>query len=274
MSFSFDLYVPRESWLHRLDPRVKIIFLPLAMIMILAVINIYLVLTMLALTHILLLSAKIPVNKIKWVWKMMLPITILIPLLWPLFYQDPGGTVLLQFWRIHITFEAFIQGIAMAFRINALCFACFIIMFTTDQASMVRGMVKMGLPFNWGLILAIALRYVPTFYGIINMVMEAQQARGLNLKQGGFLKRVRSYMPIFVAAIITGLRTSDNLAMSLETRAFGVNPRQRTYYRELKFVGTDVAVLVIFLCLFTATVFARFQFGFGTEVMTFLPQVK
>ena len=269
MSFSFDLYVPKQSWMHRLDPRVKIIFLPLAMILILSIFNIYLIIGMLVLVHLLLFSAKIPGHKIKWVWKMMLPVTIMIPLLWPLFYQSDGGTVILNILNLSITLESILQGTAMALRINALCFACFILMFTTDQATLVRGMVKLGLPFNWGLILAISLRYVPTFYGIINMVLEAQQARGLDFKSGSFLKRIRAYMPVFMAAIITGLRTSDNLAKSLETRAFGVEPKQRTYYRELKFNNYDIITLVFFLIIFSVTVFARFQFGFGGEVTTF-----
>ena len=272
MSFSFDLYVPRQSWLHRLDPRVKIIFVPLAMAMILSLINIYLVMAMLVLIQAILFSAKIPGYKIKWVWKMMLPVTILIPLLWPLFYQGAGGTVILEFWKICITFESLIHGIAMALRINTLCFACFLLMFTTDQANMVRGLVKIGLPFEWGLILAIALRYIPTFYGIINMVSEAQQARGLDLKGGSFVKRVRSYMPILIAAIITGLRTSDNLAKSLETRAFGVNPKQRTYFRELTFTPKDALFLTIFVLVFAVIIFSRFQYGLGSEVMVLFPK--
>ena len=271
MSFSFDLYVAKQSWLHRLDPRVKILFVPLAMALILSVINLYLVISFLVLLHLILITARIPAQKIKWVWKMMLPITILIPLLWPLFYQDVNGTVMLEFWRITITYETFLQGLAMALRVNALCFACFVLMFSTDQTLMVRGMVKMGLPFEWGLILAIALRYIPTFYGAISMVSEAQQARGLDLKKGGFGKRLRSYMPILIAAVITGLRTSDNLAKSLETRAFGINPKLRTYYRNPIFKVADGIALVVFLLIFSSIVFARLKYGFGSEVITFFP---
>ena len=81
-------------------------------------------------------------------------------------------------------------------------------------------MVKLKMPYEWGLVLALALRYIPTFQGAYTLISEAQQARGLEISGSGF-KRVKLMMPIFVAMIISSLRASDQLARALEARGLG-----------------------------------------------------
>lgn len=238
MGFSSDFYIKKDSWLHKLDPRVKLLLSVALMVVILSTTDLVAILIILAGIHLLLLSAQIPKNRFVWVWKMVLPVNIMILLLWPMFYQE--GQRLLALGPVVITLGGIIQGLAMALRITALGFACFILLFTTDQTKIVRGLVKLGVPYKVGLMLAISLRFLPTFFGIITMVSDAQKARGLNLEQGSFINRLRSYMPILVAVLITGLRLSDNLSNSLETRAFGAAVKKRSYLNDIKMTSADV----------------------------------
>lgn len=270
MSFSFDLYVERKSWLHQLDPRAKLLFALATIIVVLSLQNLWLIAACLVGLHVMLLAARVPWSRIGWVWKMMLPVTILIPLLWPLFYQE-GSVVLVQIWRIKVTTYSLLQGIAMALRINALGFACFTVLFATDQTRIVRGIVRLGVPFEWGLILAIALRYLPTFYGIMNMISEAQQARALDLSRGNFFKRLRSYLPILVAVVITALRTSDNLSHALETRAFGAKIGPRTYFRDLEPGASDIAFSCGIAIVAIGILVIRFKYGFGSSLLSLFP---
>jgi energy-coupling factor transport system permease protein len=245
MGFSSDFYIQRDSWLHKLDPRVKLLLSVALMVVILSTTDLIAILIILTGIHLLLLSAQIPKNRFVWVWKMVLPVNIMILVLWPLFYQE--GQKLLTLGPIVITLGGIIQGLAMALRITALGFACFILLFTTDQTKIVRGLVKLGVPYKVGLMLAISLRFLPTFFGIITMVSDAQKARGLNLEQGSIITRLRAYMPILVAVLITGLRLSDNLANSLETRAFGAAVKKRSYLNDIRMTTADVfcSILII-----------------------------
>lgn len=248
MGFSSDFYIKKDSWLHRLDPRVKLLLSVALMVVSLSVTDLITIVIILAGIHLMLISAQIPMNRFVWVWKMMLPVTIMIILLWPLFYRD--GKVLVSFWIITITAGGIIEGVAMALRICALGFACFILLFTTDQTKIVRGLVKMGVPYKIGLMLAITLRYLPTFFGIINMVSDAQKARGLNLEGGSLFKRLKAYMPILVAVLITGLKTSDNLSNALETRALGAAVKKRTYFSDIRMGVVDYLACV---CIMAGT---------------------
>ncbi|MFQ5593909.1 MAG: energy-coupling factor transporter transmembrane component T family protein [Anaerolineae bacterium] len=258
---AFDLFVPRQSWLHNLDPRTKLAFVVTTSVLLLSFQHLAFPLVYLIAVHGIILSAHVPLVRLRWVWQRMLPISVLIFLLWPLF--DPHGhLVLLQIWRFRITVESVLRGLATALRVDALAFAFFVLLFSTDQARLVRGLVKLGLPYTWGLTLAIALRYVPTFQGIYVNVTEAQQARGWIVGQGSFVSRLRSYLPVLVAVIIIALRTTDHLAMALAARGLGAGPR-RTTYQDVHFSRTD-GLFLAGLVVLTAFLFAvRWVYGWG-----------
>jgi energy-coupling factor transport system permease protein len=272
MSFSADIYVERDSWLHRMDPRIKVIYVALGIMTILLFKSIFVILLALLLTQLLILAARVPRDNLLWVWKRMLPINILIPLLFILFY--PEGQAVLQFWFIQITPLAFVRGLALALRLDAIAFLVFSWMFTTDQTRIVRSFVKLGLPYNGGLVIAISLRYIPTFYGTYNTVAEAQQARALDLRKGSLLERLRNHLPILVAMIISALRTADKLAKALESRALGFKGAKRTCYRDIAFRSVDYIYLALILAAFLGVLYIRFGLNAGVDLLYPMAQIS
>jgi energy-coupling factor transport system permease protein len=268
MSLAFDLYLPRPSWLHRLDPRVKIVLLLAGTAILLTFQNLFVCLAWVIANHLLFFSARAPWARLRALWALMLPVSALVFATWPLVYQE-GGAVWWEFWRIKITSVSAAHGLALALRLNALAQIYFLLLFTTDQMALVRGLVRLGLPFEWGLTLAIALRYVPAFFGTFQMIAEAQQARGLRLDRGSWLQRLRAYLPILVAMIITALRTMDNLARALEARALGAVPH-RTVYKTLAFTRRDWAILLIGGLAAIMLLYARLALGFGAHPLDWL----
>jgi energy-coupling factor transport system permease protein len=265
MSFSADIYVERDSWLHTMDPRIKVIYVALGIVTILLFKSVFFILLALILTHVLILSARIPKDNIVWVWKRMIPINILIPTLFLLFY--PEGPVVFQLWFIKFAPLALVRGMALALRLDSIAFLVFSWMFTTDQTKIVRSFVKLGLPYNGGLVLAISLRYIPTFYGLYSTVAEAQQARALDLTKGSFFQRLRQYLPILVAMIISALRTADKLAKALESRALGFKGARRSCLHDIAFRPVDYVYLVFLLLGFAGVVFARFGLQAGVDLL-------
>jgi energy-coupling factor transport system permease protein len=237
-------------------------FVFLGTILMLAFKNLFIMLLSLVISHLIIFSAGVPGHKVKWVWKAMLPINVLLPILWVIFYPE-GPTVLFQFWLLKVTALSVVRGVSLALRLDAIAFICFTWLFTTDQASLVRSLVKLGLPFEWGLVLAIGLRYIPTFYGLYTVVSEAQQTRALDLTRGSFFTRVRSYLPILVAMIISALRTSEQLARAMESRALGLPGVKRTCLRDIRFRPADYAYTVLLAAVFSVLLTLRFQFGLG-----------
>ena len=261
MSFAFDLYIDRPSWLHRLDPRTKLAFVAFSSVLLLSFSHPFVSAAFLLGIHGILWSGKVPASRLRWAWQRMWPITILILLLWPIFYPQ-GEEVLWQVWRIRITRQGLCQGLSMALRVDALAFAFLVLLFSTDQARLVRGLVKLGLPYEWGLTLAIAMRYLPTLYGIYITVSEAQQARGWVIGEGNFVRRIKSYLPILVAVIVTALRLADSLSMALAARGFQSGAK-RTYLRELELGLADKVCLPLFAVSLIVFLIFRFRQGLG-----------
>jgi energy-coupling factor transport system permease protein len=243
------MFVVGDSWLHTLDPRVKLAFAVLFTLVLLTVNSLAESLGVLLLCHALLLAARVPPGRIAWAWRLMLPITLMIPLLWPLFVA-PDGAPVVQVGPLVVTWPGILQGLAAALRVDALAFAGFVWLFTTDQTAMVLGFVGVGIPYEWGLALAIALRYIPTMHTTLEHVLDAQRARGLVTTLANPLQAARAYIPALVPMLIQALRTADHLSRALEARAFAAPGRVRTSRRHLHFTARDAAAiaLVILVC--------------------------
>jgi energy-coupling factor transport system permease protein len=268
MPVGVDLYVRRDSWVHRADPRVKLLFVAAALVVLLVFKNVFFLTGVLILLQVLHLSARIPGKKIVFIWRTLLPISILIASLWVFFY--PTGTPIVEFWFVKITLLSVVQGIVLALRINAMAFAVFAWLYTTDHPSIVRSLVKLKMPYEWGLILALALRYIPTFQAMYGMISEAQQARGLRITKGTGFRRVRALMPIFVAMVISAMRASDQLAKALESRAFGAQGVERTFLRDIHFRSLDWVYTAAIIGLAIALLFLNLRYGFGKQPVSLL----
>jgi energy-coupling factor transport system permease protein len=237
MSSHFDLYVSRRSWLHQLDPRTKMTFVGVSFVLLLLADRLVPLLGYLVFVHLLLWGARIPGDRIRWLWRQMWPVSLLILLLWPL-SKPTGSPVLLDFWWMRITVPGVRQGLTAALRVNALAFAVFVLLLTTDQVQLVQGLVKLGFPFEWGLTLAIGLRYLPLLYGTYGTISDAQRARGWTPESAGLARRLKAYVPTLVALVISALRLTDTLTLALAARGFRPG-YPRTTHLPLRLRGVD-----------------------------------
>jgi energy-coupling factor transport system permease protein len=261
MSQRYDLYLPGHSWLHRLDPRAKLWLVLLGVFVGLLFKNLVILAGLLLLAHLALLSARVPAGSICWLWARLLPLMVMILVLQPLFSPGPGPT-LLSLGPIRITVSGVLEGVSFALRMAALAFVAAALLLTTDTTELVQGLVKLGLPYSWGLTVGLAVRYLPTTYGLFVTVSEAQQARGWVVGHGSFVQRIRSYLPILVATIIGALRLSDNLGLALAARGLGY-PAHRTALHDIYFTWRDGLAVVLVTAIFAGLVVLRYGVEFG-----------
>jgi energy-coupling factor transport system permease protein len=263
MSQRFELYLPRDSWLHRLDPRAKLWAVLLAGSVGLMYKQIGVLAGLLILAHLVLLSARIPADRIRWLWTRLAPLLVMILVLQPIFTPGPGPD-LLRLGPLRVTVSGILGGVSFALRAAALAFVAAVLLLTTDPTQLVQGLVKVGLPYPWGLTVGLAVHYLPTTYGLFVTAGEAQQARGWIVGQGNFVRRARSYVPILVATIIAALRLSDNLGLALAARGLGY-PARRTVLHDVVFRRADWLAVVLVTILFVGLVVLRYGLGFGAE---------
>jgi energy-coupling factor transport system permease protein len=245
-----DLYVPDRSWLYRLDPRPKLWFAALGVATCLVVHELPALLAVLALGQAILLAGGVPLRRLAGLWRMLAPLLLIILILQPLVTPGAGPT-LWALGPIRITGAGLMQGLVYAVRGAAVAFAALVPILTTPASRLVRGLVRLGLPYSIGLTVGLALRYLGALGELWETIHEAQQARGLTVGRGSILRRARAFAPTLVAVIIASLRLRDSLALALAARGLGARATRSTLH-EIVMRPPDWAALVSTSLLFAA----------------------
>jgi energy-coupling factor transport system permease protein len=254
-----DLYTESDTFLHRMDPRVKILAVATLSLLALIMSSLHYLLVLAAVMAVLIILGRASLKKTVIAFSYVFRVMALIIVLWPIF--NPGGTpVLFELGPMRMTEPGVLAGIATAVRIFCLAAAWYLLMFTTSQRDLVRGLVKMGLRFDFGLSLAMALRFLPTFSAIVESIKDAQRARGMELDKGNLRKRAKDYVAILIPTVITALKMADTLTLALQSRAYGARA-DRTYVRDLKFRAGDYAALIIAVAAFALPATAKYVFS-------------
>lgn len=259
MTGFLDFYSDADTFLHRLDPRVKMLSVLLISVLAFVLGNVVSLALLLAFIMLLLMLARASYRKVMFALKYVARFMVLIALLWPIFDRT-GTPVLFSLGPIDITEPAVWRGVTSAVRIGCLATVWYILMFTTSQRDLVLALVKLGVRFDYGLTIAISLRFFPTFISTIDSITDAQRARCLDFSSGGLIARSKKYVAVLVPAVVSALRTADSLSLALQSRAYGAT-FDRTYLRRLHMRALDYAALAVVLSLLVVPTVAKFVFS-------------
>jgi energy-coupling factor transport system permease protein len=125
------------------------------------------------------------------------------------------------------------EGLAIAalaaLRITCLVLATFLFSFTTKPADITEALLQRGLSPRMGYVLLSALQIIPQTLEMANRIQEAQRARGLET-EGSLLHRSRAYLPLMLPLVLSSLVATQERAMALEVRGFGIHVRRVRRY--------------------------------------------
>ena len=164
-----------------------------------------------------------------------------------------AGTTLFTL-GVSITEAGLLSGAAMALRFLVILTSSFLFVTVTDPERLSQAFIRSGIPYRYGYVFILALRFVPFFRGELRTVREAQQMRGIRTSVRS-LSSIRSAIRYtFVPVLVSGLMRVDSIAMSMKGRCFGLHA-VRTNARSEQFrladalaaVGTGVLVAAAIL---------------------------
>src|SRR5215208_3291373 len=233
-----SLYLDRDTWVHRLDPRTKI----------------FLLLGMLALPLFFGYLAQSLAN-LRRIWFILLTILIVTTILWSI--VGSGRTPLFLF----VEQEALLYGFSIALRIVITVIAGIIFLSTTRNEEVAIGLVRLGIPYRFAFAVSTALRLVPTIVATGFTIGQAQRSRGLDLESGNIFERIRKHLPLLVPVFVTTVRSTNVFAMALESKGFGALPG-RTFYLRTAMSWRDALVILVFLALLAGCIALRVA-GYG-----------
>lgn len=113
-------------------------------------------------------------------------------------------------------------------------------------------LARAGVPVgDIGLVLSMALRFIPLVSVEAHRIQRAQAARGVSFDEGGVMRRVRAWGAVLTPLVVGLFRRADRIAASMDARLFAPAVR-RTRPRAL--TRCDICVLAAGLCAMAALV--------------------
>lgn len=259
-NLTFGQYYPTRSILHRIDPRVKLTATVLFLIELFIFDHVfgYILATLFIFSMIKI--SNIPIIHFLKHSKFLLFI-IIFASCFNVFLFD--GRVLVHLGRFHITDTGIKIAVLIAIRLFYIVLSSSVLMFTTTPNDLTDGMEKMLKPLkkikvpvhDLAMITSIMLRFIPVLMEEANKIIKAQKARGVNLEGKNLIKRIRSYLPMFIPLFVSAFRRSNDLAAAMEARCYQGN-KNRTKMKPLKYKKIDLigyGILIVYFSLLLAT---------------------
>ncbi|KGN02666.1 transporter [Clostridium novyi A str. 4570] len=257
-------YVPGESFIHKLDPRVKIL------LSIIYIINLFLInnfkgyIFVVAFTVAIIIISKVP---FKYIYKGLKPVFILliITALLNIFMTggNSGEEPLWQWKFLKIYKAGLLLAGFMIVRLVFLIVGTSLLTLTTSPIELTDGLEKLLNPFKkiglpaheLAMMMTIALRFIPTLMDETDKIMKAQMARGADFESGNLVSRAKNLVPLLVPLFISSFRRADELAMAMEARCYkGGEGRTRMKILKLHnrdFIATVITILLVILSIWS-----------------------
>ena len=252
-------YFPGESFVHRLDPRTKL----LATIALIAVVFVSRGFAgFILIAAFVLLTALSTGVHLKFLFKGLKPIffIIIFTFILNLFFQNTGE-VLVQVWILKITTGGLRMASFMAVRLILLVISSQLLTLTTSPISLTDGLEslmrplsKIGFPAHEiAMMMSIALRFIPTLMDEADKIMKAQKARGANFETGNILQRAKAMIPLLVPLFVGAFRRAEELALAMDARCYR-GGAGRTRMNQLRYTRLDLIAALVVLALFAAVI--------------------
>lgn len=279
-------YEQKDSLLHRLDPRIKLLWLfgvsvlsvvlgtpGLLVAVFLSTLPFWFILRPSGsrVKAMLLVLGSISVSFILsqalfYYWAKD-PLFTLVPPSFPLLGPLTGG--------VYFYTDGAVYGLYQSFRFMTGISAAMLVLATSHPSELITALVRffeirlggksyrIGLPYEIAFMLSSAISFAPTMLEECGVILNAMQARGLELK-GGTRTKVKAMRYILVPLVVNILRAGRKLAVAADARGFRAN-RHRTYVNELKLKRNDY-IFLTYTFFFTAGGIYLSYTGFGGTV--------
>lgn len=251
----------KDTVIHRIDPRAKILIL-ISIVFVAVSLDNQKTMFLLFLTVLSgFVLAKMPAIKIKTL------VILLVLLIWgtiysqALFYSQLPRTVIFTIVRpefpilgwltgggLFVYEEGFHHGAVQGLRSASILSLGLLMCWTTDSRDMLNGLVGLRVPYSVAFMVITAVRFLPIIITEVATVITVQRLRGFNpTKFGSGI--IKTLLNILTPTLANCVRRTGTLAISIQSRAFRANP-DRTSLKKLEF--SDIDKIVVAVCVFTA----------------------
>lgn len=263
---AFGQYYPVTSFVHRLDPRLKLLFLIAYITAVFLADNFWGLAVCGGVLLLAILFSKVPVGRVFGAIKGVIVLVLFTAVINVFFYS--GETVYWSWGILSVTREGVIFSVFLILRLVLLVMCSSMLTYTTTPVALTDGLESLLTPLKWirfpvhalALIMSIALRMIPAIMEETGRIRNAQKARGADFESGGLVKRVKAFIPILIPLLLSAIRRADELGDAMEARCY-MGGKQRTKYKKLKFGWRDLVGFLLGAAMIAGVVLLRIYAG-------------
>ncbi|WP_338961195.1 MULTISPECIES: energy-coupling factor transporter transmembrane component T [unclassified Spiroplasma] len=252
MKVSFGRYLPLNSIIHRVDPRIKLLVLIclIASLFFHTGFEGYALIGFTVIT--IFFCAKLSFMMLL---KLMRPILFMAFILFIINCFLTDGPNVGMIWRWHgikVSYKAIFVSIYIVLRIYLMILITTILTTTTQPLDLTLALEDLMLPLKLikfpvhiiSMIISIALRSIPTLLDEAGRILKAQASRGVDLKNGHFKEKVKSLVSLIIPLLVSSFQKAEDLAYAMDSR--GYDPQgKRTRFRQYHIDFKDIFFFII-----------------------------
>lgn len=246
------LYIDKDTFLHRLDPRTKILIMFGSFLVALMFNSLPILLGLSVIMLIYGYSGQI-LSNLKRIRTVLIMIALVSIVLWSITYG--GQTKILG----PISKEGIMYGIMIGIKFDIMIVSGMIFLSSTKIEEISIGLVKLGLPYRGAFAFSTAIRLVPMIVATSYTITQAQKSRGLDLDSGTYYQRTKKYVPLLIPTLVSVIRGTNVFAMALESKGFGYSD-ERTNYLEISFGKSDYIMMAITTIIIILSMFFKIKY--------------
>jgi len=266
-------YRPRNTFIQRLDPRTRFIFL-FSVILALTVPDIWdyrIILTLFLISLTLYLLARIEWKDIRRTWLYIFILLFFIVGLngllsgrgGPSSVIDLPSPVVFYVGWIPVTVSKIWFALNQITRMLTMAMPALMLPYTLDPNIYGTAFRRMGVSDKVSFTMDLAFRFLPTFSRDFTTTMDAQRARGYEMDKlkGGLVARIQKLAPLIIPVVMQSTVTGEEVIDAMDLRAFGTKPR--TWLKELHYAPRDYFMIGLGVAIFITCCVLKWGFGIG-----------
>ena len=253
-------YRPLDSYLHKLDARAKVVPVTLTLVLALLADSMLFYVAADVVLIVSLLSSGVGAGTLA---RNFRPIVMLVTItaIYHIVFSGGDSEVVWQWQGIVVREQAVNHAAFFSLRLVLFVSIAFLMTLTSSPSELAEAFGSLISPLRYlkvpvadlGLIVFMAIRFVPVLYEEFVTIRNAQTIRGVRFT-GSLINRVKKTTAIIIPVFVSAVQRADDLALALMARGYRGDVRRTVYAtsrfgsREVGFcIGSSLALVALFL---------------------------
>ena len=257
-SVTFGRYNPQNTFVHKVDPRNKILIVILLMVSVFLQFHVWSTTLLLSAALLIVFILIMVISKVSFIqlFKSLGSMWMLVIMLLAIYVFIPNPTYKMECYRFNssyaIYWDSFYQCGYIILRLILMVALTMVLTSSTKPMDLTYAFEWYMTPLKVihfpvheiAMTLSIALRFIPTLLDETERIMKAQASRGVDFNRGGLGKRFKAIISLIIPLFVSAIQRSEELSDAMEAR--GYDPRaKRTRFRKLTFSWRDIIAFLL-----------------------------